>query len=263
MERVYVFYISLRKKFIFESAIEQTLKTLYMPTKTRRKTSKAAKLRSHLTGQLAETQLRRRHQILNMDLDLGRMTLASETITRSFEDQADIFLQTFKKLKLKQRKLDNVLILGFGMGSVGNILKEKFKLTPEITAIEMNPLIIDISKKSVNPEVAEHLHLIQDDAYEYAMKETRRYDLICFDIYNDSFKEDRFKQLAFTEKLGQLMRSDAVLLYNTQNVNLKSEIQNKTYHKEVFSMLYPSSSSLESGANTIYIEDRHPFLGDA
>jgi len=233
-----------------------------MPTKTRRKSGKAAKLRTHLTSQIEESNLRTRQQVLNMDLDGGRMTLASERITQSLEDTADIYHKTFKKLKIKQRKLDQILILGFGMGSIASLLKEKFKLTPNITAIEINPVIIDMSKRSLSSEILENVQLIQDDAYEFIMKETLRFDLICFDIFFDTFIEDRFKNLQFTEKLGTLLRTDAVLLYNTMCVNHKSELQCREYHNKIFTKLYPSSTSLESGANTIFIEDRHPFLGD-
>lgn len=198
-----------------------------------------------------------------MELDGGRMTLASEIITQSLEDPTDIYLNAFKKLKLKQRKLDQILILGFGMGSIARLLREKFKLTPSITAIEIDPVIIDLSKRSLSPEILENVQLIQDDAYEFLMKETSRYDLICFDIFFDTFIEDRFKNIQFTEKLGQLLRSDAILLYNTMCVNQRSEQQCKLYHDKVFTRLYPSSTKLVSGANTLFIEDRHPFLGDA
>jgi len=234
-----------------------------MPTKTRRKSTKTPRLRSHLTAKLEEDNIRNRQHVLNMDLDSGRMTLASERITQSLEDQPDIFLKTFKKLKIKQRKLDHILILGFGMGSIASLFKDKFKMTPKITAIEMNPVIIDMSKRYLPSEILENVHLMQDDAYEFVMKETRRFDLICFDIFFDTFIEDRFREAKFTEKLGQLLRSDAVLLYNTMSVNQKSEQQCHTFHKKTFSKLYPSSSVLESGANKIYIEDRHPFLGDS
>lgn len=234
-----------------------------MPTKIRRKKSSTARMRSHLTAQIEEVNFIKRQQILNMDLDGGRMTLASENITQTLEDPTDIYLKTFKKLKIKQRKLDHVLILGFGLGSIASLFKDKFKLIPNITAIEINPVIIDMSKRSLHPEVLENVHLIQDDVYEFIMKETRRFDLICFDIFQDTFIEDRFREEAFLEKLGNLMRTDAVLLYNTMSVNHKSELQRASFHRTTFSKLYPSSTVIESGANTIYIEDRHPFLGDA
>lgn len=43
----------------------------------------------------------------------------------SYEDRYDNFVRAFKKAKLHDRKIDNVLILGFGLGSIPIILENK------------------------------------------------------------------------------------------------------------------------------------------
>lgn len=92
---------------------------------------------------------------------------------------------------------DRVLILGLGGGEIIRRLLSKYSL--KIDVVELDPNVIEIYKKYFqDPFITKkNLTVIEGDAYEYVLKNKKRYNIIVGDVYFDGkypadYEEDTF-----------------------------------------------------------------------
>lgn len=65
----------------------------------------------------------------------------------SFGMLHEMFINTFKKIKLQHRNIKEALLLGFGAGSFASILTDDYRMNCHITAVEKDRLVIEIGRK--------------------------------------------------------------------------------------------------------------------
>lgn len=91
-------------------------------------------------------------QTLEIGMVNGHYTLDTSTVNYSYGGLHTLFLNVFKKFKIREREFHNVLILGFGAGSIVSILKEDYKKKCAITAVEKDKIVIELGKKYFNTD---------------------------------------------------------------------------------------------------------------
>ena len=80
----------------------------------------------------------------------------------------------------------NVLAFGLGLGYFPIMCAIKSEVT-SVTIVEKDKEIIEIFKKHILPlfEYKEKIHIIEDDAFNYARKDLSRYDYLFIDIWHN------------------------------------------------------------------------------
>ncbi len=103
--------------------------------------------------------------------------------------------------KIKKQKINKVLILGLGGGTVANLVN---KLWPEseVSGVEIDPVMVELGKKYLGLGNAE---IIIQDAYEYTKKNKEIYDLAIVDLYvgdefPNKFEDEEFLKLLTKNK---------------------------------------------------------------
>ena len=85
-------------------------------------------------------------------------------------------LQTILKIGLQKIDITNckkILVLGLGGGSVIDTLLNDFKYKNHITALDIDPVIIDIAKEEFNLSEKKNLKIICADAFDFINQITK------------------------------------------------------------------------------------------
>ena len=72
-------------------------------------------------------------------------------------------------------------------------------LNCRMTAIEYDPVILEIGQKYFNTQRFSHLDIHLTDAYDFVLNNDETYDLIAFDVYIDVSKDGYCTASVFKE----------------------------------------------------------------
>lgn len=110
--------------------------------------------------------------------------------------------------------MKNVLILGFGSGSVASILQDEYEKGVEIAGVEKDEVVIELAKKYFFINKYKNLSLYCEDAYDFVQSCNQKFDLIVMDVFIDLDVPEKFSEAEFIAGLGNLLSERGVLFYN-------------------------------------------------
>lgn len=123
----------------------------------------------------------------------------------------------FKAFDLEAvQRISSILILGVGGGTVIKLLADRYPLA-RITAVDIDPVIVEIAKRYFRLDAIANLCFVLGDAQTVVkahMKSRNKYDLIIVDLFIGSDIPDFVASRAFYQSLNVLLRSDGVILLN-------------------------------------------------
>ena len=189
----------------------------------------------------------------------GRHQLITKNAIYSFEDKYDNFRQTFQKLDWDKFKPQKVLVLGLGLGSVIYMLEKTFKKKLEFTAVEIDPEIIRLANKYSLSKINSSVEVIQTDGESFLNIDSRKYDLIIMDIFQNAKIPLRFNSLDFLELLGSKLNPKALLLYNRMNISKDDSLLNAKFIDNS-RLIFPNQEILEVKNNLILVSDKQFLL---
>lgn len=147
---------------------------------------------------------------LELVLSKNKLILNSENANQSNEGLKHAFHQVFHQLGVYNKTYENILVLGFGLGSVIELLQAKNR-TENITAYENNPQVIawldkyyDLGNIQLHTESAENLAHLESN-----------YDLILVDLFLDNQCPDFLNNLAYWTQLKTHLSPSGMLIWNT------------------------------------------------
>lgn len=157
----------------------------------------------------------------------GKYVLDTSNVNYSYGGLHKIFQKSFKYFGLKNLEFKNVLMLGFGAGSVASILTEEYGMNCKITGIEKDAVVIDLAKRYFNIGRFKNLELIHENAYTYVQQTENKFDLIIMDVFVDETVPKIFHEEIFLNHLNRILSSNGVLFYNimTSSGIKKSEFE--------------------------------------
>src|ERR1041385_6778137 len=97
----------------------------------------------------------------------GKLVLDSAHVNYSFGGLHEGFQKAFFQFKIKEREIKNVLILGFGSGSVASILQDEYGKEINIVGVEKDLEVIELAKKYFSIEKYKNLALHCEDAFDF------------------------------------------------------------------------------------------------
>ena len=109
-------------------------------------------------------------------------------------------------------KVNSVLLLGLGGGSVVKSLREKFNYTGSIHAIELDAKVIAIAESEFGISNSQNLSIEQGDALSFVKHCSSKYDLIIVDLFIDTLVPEQFLGYDFCNELTNI--SSYFILYN-------------------------------------------------
>lgn len=157
----------------------------------------------------------------------GKNILNSNLANYSFGDLHKVFQIVFRKIELQKRKINHVLILGYGAGSVASIITDELKMNPNIIGVELDKEIINISKIYF-PKNDKNANVIINSAENYLANCSDKFDLIIVDVFKDLSVPISIQSAPFIENLKSITSKDGLIIYNyvLYSVDSKNQLKN-------------------------------------
>jgi spermidine synthase len=124
--------------------------------------------------------------------------------------------------KLDFSKVENILVLGMGGGSVIHSLRNTFKYSKNIVAVEIDPQIIKIAKDEFGIAPSQNLRIIEGDAFEFAKISKEKFQLIIIDLFIDLEVPPVFFEKDFCKNISKILLKNGFVIFNV-GVNIKKE----------------------------------------
>lgn len=190
---------------------------------------------------------------LYVSLRRGRYQLSTANAIYSYADLYDNFTLTFKQLKMPADGKE-VLILGFGLGSIPYMLEKKFDKKYNYTAVEIDENVLYLANKYVLPELTSSITTMPTDAFAYVHYCHDRYDLICMDVFLDDIVPDNFETEHYLAQLASLLNPNGILLFNKLAANKRDKEQAAEFYK-LFKKVFPKGTYLDVNGNWMLVND--------
>ncbi len=149
---------------------------------------------------------------LNLNLKNGHLSLQAPHAVYSDQANYTSFRKAFGAINVKALKPASILILGFGLGSIADMLHQLLNYSPRITGVEYDAQIIKWAKQFSK---LEHIDLQQADVLEYIQQCKSHYQLVCMDIYVDQVVPEKCWTISVLKQMKKLIAPNGTLLYST------------------------------------------------
>jgi spermidine synthase len=160
----------------------------------------------------------------------GELVLDSENTNYSYGSLQRILKYGLQAIGFEKiRKMDHILLLGVAGGSVFKTLVDEIKYSGKLTGVEIDPAIIEIANQHFKLNEVPNLEIIIDDAFEYVLKTSEKYDLIIIDVFQDTTMPNFLYESFFIERICFLLKTRGCVLFNTMILDQESNQRNKKY----------------------------------
>ena len=190
---------------------------------------------------------------LEVVLSKGRLQLVAGDAIYSWDDLYVNFTAAFRKIEVQHLPIQNVLLLGLGLGSVPYILEKEFELLFDYTAVEWDEEVAFLASKYSFPRLKSRIETHIGDAELFVEMCSERYDLICMDIFEDDLTPPQFETEEFLRSLATLLSKGGHLLYNRLYHTDDDKLLSDRFQKNVFEKVFPNASYADSSGNRVLI----------
>ncbi len=143
-----------------------------------------------------------------------KLVLNAPHVNYSFGSLHEVFRNTFNQLNPDYQKIKNVLVLGFGAGSVAAILRKENHCPCAITGVEIDEEVIALAKKHFRLDELKNLELHIEDAAAFLSGGTKLYDLLVVDLFLDHRTPEKFLTAAFLKNLYAHLQPRGIVVFN-------------------------------------------------
>lgn len=188
---------------------------------------------------------------LDVLLCKGRFQLVTNNAIYSYGDLYTNYKRAFDKINLSNFDIKNVLVLGWGLGSIPFMLEEKFKKIYHYTAVEIDEEVLLLAHKYVTQYLKSPIESICSDAYAFVMQSDATYDMICMDVFVDDEVPEQFQHQAYLEQLKKMLGDNGILLFNRLYLTKKDKRSTRAFFENTFLSVFPDGDYLDVGGNWI------------
>jgi len=147
---------------------------------------------------------------LELLLDKNQLILNSENANQSNQNLKQAFNLVFHKLGIYNKKLDKLLLLGLGLGSIIELLQSKGSLK-RVVAYENSEQVLNWVSKYYE---INHVEIRNQSAYEViALNE--KFDLIVIDLFIDNSMPEFLQDINYWYHLKSRLKPNGIIIWNT------------------------------------------------
>lgn len=153
-------------------------------------------------------------KILEVSFEHGKKVLNAGDVNYSFGSLHDVFRIALQKAKIIEHPPEDVLILGFGAGSIASIIVEEFGQNPNLTGVEADPVVIQLAKDEFDLARFSNLDLENKTAEEFISQNKNKFDLIAVDVFVESNVPETIKSKEFISGLYDHLQKNGRVVFN-------------------------------------------------
>lgn len=153
------------------------------------------------------------HGTLEVRYEAGDLVINSAHGNQSFGSLHRVWQQVFEHIRSNERPCNSVLLLGLGGGSVPTILRNELGMVMPITAVEIDPAMVELGRRYFGLGALKDLQIEMGDAtvMVHALKE--RHELVVVDLFDDLDMARGVDTMGFAHALRD--RCSGTLCFNT------------------------------------------------
>lgn len=144
----------------------------------------------------------------------GKKVLDGAFVNYSFGGLHEVFAEAFQRLDVGRHETKSVLLIGLGAGSVVHLLRRDFGVRAPITAIEIDPVVVDVAREHFGLGRWSNLEVIVADAAEWVASSSRRFDLVVIDAFYEAKVPAQLRSAAFARHLRERVAPGGWLIFN-------------------------------------------------
>ncbi|WP_339889480.1 fused MFS/spermidine synthase [uncultured Flavobacterium sp.] len=184
------------------------------------------------------------NKTLEVTWNNGKLVLDSKNTNYSYGSLQRALKKGLRFIGFERIKnFEHILVLGVAGGSVIKTLVDEIKYNGKITGVELDKNVLELANQYFKLNEVENLELVNDDAFEFVLKTTEKYDLIIIDIFQDTVMPNFLFEDFFINHVNTLLNVNGFILFNTMVLTEKDKERNKLYRskfKEEYSLrMYP------------------------
>jgi len=180
-----------------------------------------------------------RSKVIEITWSNGELVLDSENTNYSYGSLQRILRYGLRNIGYQKIvNMDHILLLGVAGGSVIKTLVNEIKYKGKMTGVEIDPEIIKIANEYFNLDKINQLEIIIDDAFEFVLRTSKKYDLIIIDIFEDINMPNFLFESFFSKKICSLLNQSGFVLFNTMILDEAHNIRNRKYITEIDKTFY-------------------------
>lgn len=198
------------------------------------------------------------HPVVDVFLSKGRLLLSSENAVYSYGDLYKVYRRGLKRIDIDWTSVNEILILGFGLGSIpiilnkmqeeGNIPKsQKFN----IQAVDLEEMFFQLHNKYDVEKGNAFVEYIVADAAEYMKINSRKFDLIFVDVFEDNLIPASLLRKSFCENLKNGLNPNGLVLWNHMISDWAVKGDFNKFLEEAFNPIFPDSAYVKINNNNM------------
>ena len=143
----------------------------------------------------------------------GKYSLNSRNTNYSFGTLYTLFSKIFRMLDPDWSKIHEALILGFGTGSIAELIG-KYNPGCIIDGVEIDEKVIELGRKYFNTTSLRNVNIHCMPADIYMNDCQRKYDLIIIDVFIDMIVPPELETEDFLVRVRNCMKPDGIVIFN-------------------------------------------------
>lgn len=183
----------------------------------------------------------------------GKKVLNTLHANYSFDSLHRVFQVVLKKHIQSLKPEENILLLGLGGGSVPYIIRKEMNLNNSITAIEIDPLMIQIAKEEFDVEALGNIKIIQADAVTWIHKCSEMYSCIIIDVFIDDQVPVSIQSIDFLNDIKRILLPGGRLFFNTIQRNKNRNPQNFTLYQNLKDLGFNLNMEVVDELNVVWV----------
>ncbi len=218
---------------------------------------------SYLWEQRLEESSSDYNDYLLVSLVEGRLQLTAKEAIYSFGDYYLNFRKTFERFRFSLLpEQSEVLVLGLGLGSIPELLRDRLAYDYRFVAVEIDPVIVDLAAAYSLPRLEADVEVITADAYAFLQLDERRFDLICMDVFQDADVPAEMEGEHFLWLLKESLREGGALIFNRLASTEEKRQDSLAFYEQHFLEIFPRATFLDTGGNLMLINEKKFLLSE-
>ena len=184
------------------------------------------------------------------------MELYPKKASYSFEDKYDNFYNSFEQIDLQKLPGKDVLILGFGLGSIPVMLEKYFNKDYNYTGVEIDESVIYLASKYGIHDLSSYIQIIQSDAYEFLKVNEQKFDLIIMDVFIDDTIPDLMQKEVFLQLITTHLNEGALFMYNRLAYTKEDLKKSNKFYEQIFEKSFSNACFLKVKGNYMLLSSQ-------
>lgn len=170
---------------------------------------------------------------IEVEVRKGKYQINGRKVSYSSGSLHDSFRQAFKQYRINEMPISNVLILGFGSGSIARILQEEFGLRCSITGVEVDSEMLELGEQYFHTGSYQNTQIHRADALDFIHLNTETYDLIVVDVFIEKRVPIAFLKSDFIRQVKQRLNPSGIVFFNRINDSIFHQEETTAFVKKL------------------------------